>query len=103
MKASKLSLSGKNPGLLASSHFAERNIPTQNNNATITKTSTTNDDDDDDGIDTGKFIPVLVGGSLVTTAWRVLRLRTEGSPSRTADKGWFSILGVGYGANNPSP
>ena len=44
----------------------------------------------------------------VTTAWRVLRLRTEERPpiwrvdanklnkqSRTADKGWSSSLGVG--------
>jgi len=59
------------------------------------------------------------GGNLlwvpVTTAWRVLRLRMEERPpirrvaanklnkqSRTADKGWFSSLGVGRGANNPS-
>jgi hypothetical protein len=52
----------------------------------------------------------------VTTAWRVLRLRIEERPpiwrvaanilkkqSRTADKGWFSSLGVGLGANNTSP
>jgi len=51
----------------------------------------------------------------VTTAWRVLRLRTEERPplwrvaanklnkqSRTADEGWSSSLGVGRGANNPS-
>jgi hypothetical protein len=53
----------------------------------------------------------MLGGSLVTTAWRVLRLRMEGSPpgtdilnkqSRTADKGWSS-LGVGRGADNPTP
>jgi len=48
----------------------------------------------------------------VATAWRVLRVRTEGRPpmsrvaanvlnkqSRTADKGWSSSLGVGRGAN----
>jgi hypothetical protein len=58
----------------------------------------------------------MLGGSLVTTEWRVLRLRMEGSPpgtegswnilnkqSRTADKGWSSSLGVGHGADNPSP
>jgi len=52
----------------------------------------------------------------VTTAWRVLRLRTEERPpiwrvaanklnkqSRTADEGWSSSLGVGRGANNASP
>ena len=52
----------------------------------------------------------------VTTAWRVLRLRMEEQPpiwrvaanilnkqSRTADKEWSSSLGVGRGANNPSP
>jgi hypothetical protein len=52
----------------------------------------------------------------VTTAWRVLRLRMEERPpiwrvtvnilnkqQRTADKGWSSSLGVGQGANNPSP
>ena len=51
----------------------------------------------------------------VTTAWRVLRLRIEERPpirrvaanklnkqSRTADEGWYSSLGVGRGANNPS-
>jgi hypothetical protein len=52
----------------------------------------------------------------VTTAWRVLRVRLEERPpirrleanilnkqSRTADKVWFSSLGVGRGANNSSP
>ena len=52
----------------------------------------------------------------VTTTWRVLRFRMEEGPpiwrvaadilnkqSRTADRGWFSSLGVGRGANNPSP
>ena len=52
----------------------------------------------------------------VTMAWRVLRLRMEEWPpiwrvavnklnkqSRTADEGWSSSLGVGRGANNPSP
>ena len=52
----------------------------------------------------------------VTTAWRVLRLRMEELPPvwrvdvnklnkqpRTADEGWSSSLGVGRGANNPSP
>ena len=52
----------------------------------------------------------------VTTAWRVLRLRTEERPpiwrvaanklnkqSRTADWEWSSNLGVGRGANNASP
>ena len=53
---------------------------------------------------------------LVTTAYRVLRLRMEerlpiwrvaanilNTQSRTADKGWSSSLGVGRGANNSSP
>ena len=52
----------------------------------------------------------------VTTSWRVLRLRMEEWPPiwrvaanksnkqpRTADEGWSSSLGVGRGANNPSP
>ena len=52
----------------------------------------------------------------VTTAWHVLRLRMEERPPiwrvavnklnkqpRTADEGWSSSLGVGWGANNPSP
>jgi uncharacterized protein (DUF2461 family) len=52
----------------------------------------------------------------VTTAWRVLRLRIEERPPiwraavnklnkqpRTADEEWSSSLGVGRGANNPSP
>jgi hypothetical protein len=52
----------------------------------------------------------------VTTAWRVLRLRMEerspvwrlavnklNKQLRTADEGWSSSLGVGRGANNPSP
>ena len=52
----------------------------------------------------------------VTTAWRVLRLQMEERPPiwrvavnklnkqpRTADEGWPSSLGVGRGANNPSP
>ena len=52
----------------------------------------------------------------VTTAWRVLGLRMEERPPiwrvavnkwnkqpRTADEGWSSSLGVGRGANNPSP
>jgi hypothetical protein len=52
----------------------------------------------------------------VTTAWRVLRLRMEERPPiwrvgvnklnkhpRKADEGWSSSMGVGQGANNPSP
>ena len=52
----------------------------------------------------------------VTTAWRVLSLRMEEEPpiwsltanilnkqSRTAEKVWFSSLGVGRCANNSSP
>ena len=52
----------------------------------------------------------------VTTAWRVLGLRMEEWPPiwrvavnklnkqpQTADEGWSSSLGVGRGANNPSP
>jgi hypothetical protein len=55
-------------------------------------------------------------GPLVTTAWRVLGLRMEGTASsrrlagnilnkqpRSRDKGWSSSLGVGCWANNPSP
>jgi hypothetical protein len=51
----------------------------------------------------------MLGGSLVTTAWRVLRLRMEetanilNKQSWTADKGWSSSLVVGRGANNSSP
>jgi len=52
---------------------------------------------------------------VVTTAWRVLRLRIEQHPilvvavnilntqSRTDDKGWSPSLGVGQGADNSSP
>ena len=53
---------------------------------------------------------------LVTTAWRVLRLRMEERPpiwriaanilnkqSRTDDSGWSSSLGVGRGTNNSLP
>jgi len=56
----------------------------------------------------------MLGGSLVTTASRVLRLRMEGNPPDTegsceyikkevADsrKGWFSSLEVGRWAANP--
>jgi len=52
----------------------------------------------------------------VTMAWHILRLWTEEWPpvwrvavnilnkqSQTADKGWSSSLGVGWGANNSSP
>jgi hypothetical protein len=52
----------------------------------------------------------------VTMTWRVLRLHMEEPPpiwriaanilhkwSRTVDKKWSSILGVGQGANNSSP
>ena len=52
----------------------------------------------------------------VTTAWRAPRLRKEERPliwrvaanilnkqSKTADKGWSSSFGVGWGANNSSP
>jgi hypothetical protein len=55
-------------------------------------------------------------GLLVTTAWRVLGLRMEGTASswrlaanilnkqpQTNDKGWSTSLGAGRGANNPSP
>jgi hypothetical protein len=65
---------------------------------------------------TGNFISVLLHQwVLVTTAWRVLRLRREKRPpirsvaanimdkSPTADKEWFSSVGVGRGANNFSP
>jgi len=53
---------------------------------------------------------------LVTTAWPVLRLRMDERPSmwrvvmkilnkqsQTADKGWFSSLGAGRGADITSP
>jgi hypothetical protein len=55
---------------------------------------------------------VVLSGSLVTTAWRVLGMRlqmwsvaanTLNKQSRTADKGWFSSLEVGRGADNSSP
>jgi hypothetical protein len=62
-----------------------------------------------DGYDPWMWVPV-------TTAWRVLRLRMEERPPIwrvavnnlnkqpwTADEGWSSSLGVGRGANNPSP
>jgi hypothetical protein len=52
----------------------------------------------------------------VTTAWCILKLRMEERPPiwrvaanilnrqlRTADKWWSSSLGVGRGADNPSP
>jgi hypothetical protein len=52
----------------------------------------------------------------VTTAWRVLRLRMEERPPiwrvalnklnkqpRTADEVWSFSLGIGRGANKPSP
>jgi hypothetical protein len=52
----------------------------------------------------------------VTMAWRILRLRMEerhpiwrvtvnklNKQPRTADERWSSSLGVGQGANNPSP
>jgi len=58
----------------------------------------------------------MLGRSLVTMAWRALRLRMEEKASKiwrvaanisnkqshTAEKGWFSSFGVGCGANNPS-
>jgi hypothetical protein len=45
--------------------------------------------------------PSMLSGSLVTTAWRNLRLRVEGNcKSRTADRWWSFSLGVGRGANN---
>jgi hypothetical protein len=51
---------------------------------------------------------IMLGGSLVPTAWRVFRLRRVAAnilnkQPRTADKGWSSSLVVGRGANNPSP
>jgi hypothetical protein len=58
----------------------------------------------------------MLGGSVVTTAWRVLGLRMEGwlpamkaaekilnKQPRKNNKGLFSSLGVGRGANNPLP
>jgi hypothetical protein len=58
----------------------------------------------------------MLGRIPVPTAWRVLGLRMEERPpdmevavnilnkqSRTQNKGWSSSLGVGRGANNPSP
>jgi hypothetical protein len=56
----------------------------------------------------------MLGGSLVTTAWRILRLRMEVLRLRrvaanvlnkqllTADKGWSYSLEIGHGANNHS-
>jgi hypothetical protein len=48
-----------------------------------------------------------VMGVPVTTAWRILGLRMEGScelnkQSQVAEKGWYSIVGVEQGANNSS-
>jgi hypothetical protein len=55
----------------------------------------------------------MLGGSLVTMACHVLRLRMEvlqvqrvaanilNKQSRTTDKGWSSSLGVGRGADTP--
>jgi len=68
----------------------------------------------------GDMISVLsttmLSGSLVITAWHVLRFEIEeglqiqrvdanisNKQSWTADKGWSSSLEVGCGANNPSP
>jgi hypothetical protein len=53
----------------------------------------------------------MLSVSTVTTAWRVVGLRMEGSceysplnkQSRTTDSGWSSSLGVGRGANNSPP
>jgi len=56
----------------------------------------------------------MLGGSLDTKAWRVLRLRMEGRPPDMEDsceyiesvadsrQGVFLQFGVGRGANNPS-
>jgi len=49
----------------------------------------------------------MLGGSLVTTAWHVLRLwrvaaNILNKQSQTADKGWSSSLGGGCRAYNPS-
>jgi hypothetical protein len=64
---------------------------------------------------TGFTLNHVIAWVPVTTAWHVLRLRAEEWPpiwrvavnilnkqSRTADKGWSSSLGVGWGANNSS-
>jgi hypothetical protein len=53
------------------------------------------------------FRPML-GGSLVTTAWRALQVwmvaaNILNKQSRTADNGWSSSFGVGRGANKSSP
>jgi hypothetical protein len=48
----------------------------------------------------------MLGGSLGTTAWRVLWLQIEGRPPAmevTIDSGWSSSLRVRHGTNNPSP
>jgi hypothetical protein len=60
---------------------------------------------------------IVLSGSLVTTAWSILRVADGGEglqiwrvaanilnkQSRTPDKGWPSGLGVGRGANNAPP
>jgi hypothetical protein len=43
----------------------------------------------------------MLSGPLVTTAWRVPRLRMEGMDC--SRQGVVSSLGVGRGANNSSP
>jgi hypothetical protein len=59
-------------------------------------------------------VSTMLGGSLFTTAWRVLKLRVKETASkytaniltkqsRTADKGWSSRLVVEHGANKYSP
>jgi hypothetical protein len=44
---------------------------------------------------------VVVGGDGLQI-WRVAA-NIVNKQSRTADRGWFSSLGVGRGANNPPP
>jgi hypothetical protein len=46
--------------------------------------------------------PQVAGGGDALQFWRVAA-NILNKQSRTADKGWFSSLGVGRGANNSSP
>jgi hypothetical protein len=50
----------------------------------------------------GMARPQVAGGGNGLQIWRVAA-NTLNKQSRTADKGWSSILGVGRGAKNSSP
>jgi hypothetical protein len=60
------------------------------------------------GLPTNRWVPCHHGMARPQVADEVLRVRRVAAnvmnkQSRTADKGWSSSLGVGSGANNPSP